>query len=315
MESERDAGEAIKRSPEIFMKFLAWLFAFTLLPGVATASTITIPAPGANREAATVILPDSLADRPAWPVVLLLHGFSGSGNSVNNHFGLGQEVNRRGFILVLPNGRKSQLGPRYWNATDACCDFDRSKSDDVSYLTGLIKEIEARVPVDSKRIYVAGHSNGAFMAHRLACDTSGLFAGIASFAGVTFKNLADCKSQDKISMLQIHAVDDGTIKFSGDERGFPSMAPYPGSELTVSRWVERNGCIGGPETRGSLDLIRTIPDRDAGVQVWNSCMGNTQVAFWKIQAHRGQGHNAHTPSLTDEFRGALLDFLLEKKRD
>jgi polyhydroxybutyrate depolymerase len=295
------------------MKILL-LAQFFLFSSLAAAGTITIPSPEGNRDAATVILPDDLSRQASWPVVLLIHGYSGSGNSANNHFGLGQEVNRRGFILVLPNGRKGKFGLRYWNATDACCDFDHSRSDDVKYLTDLVRDVAGRAPVNPRRIYVAGHSNGAFMAHRLACDTTGLFAAVASFAGETFSNLSDCRSKEPISMLQIHAVDDGTIKFAGDEKGFPSLAPYPGTELTIERYLERNSCMKNPEMRANLDLIRTIPESDTEVKIWPSCSASTQVAFWKIQAYRGQGHNAHTPSLTDEFRGALLDFLLDKAR-
>jgi len=291
-----------------------FLISFLFAPSFASAATFTIPAPENNRDAATVFVPDALSRKSSWPLILLLHGYSGSGNKINNHFGLSQEVNSRGFVLVLPNGRKSSFGPRYWNATDACCDFEHSRSDDVKYLTDLLREVALRVPIDSRKIYAAGHSNGAFMVHRLACDTKGIFAAMASFAGVTFNNPADCIRDEQISLLQIHAVNDNTIKFSGDERGLPSMAPYPGSEVTVNRWMLRNECNPLPETRGTLDLVRSIPSADTSVLVWNGCANSSQTALWKIRAHTGQGHNAHTPALTKDFRDALLSFLLEKSR-
>lgn len=296
------------------MKTFFLVYLFLLQPTAAFSSIITIPSHEGNRDAATVILPENLSSSASLPVVLLLHGYSGSGNSANNHFGLSHEVNRRGFILVLPNGRKSRIGMRYWNATDACCDFDHSRGDDVNYLVDLLKEVALRAPVDQARIYVTGHSNGGFMVHRLACDTKGVFAAFASFAGATFKNAGDCKESGPVSMLQIHAVDDRTVKFTGDERGFPSMSPYPGAEASISRWVEKNSCPGNPETRGAIDLIRSIPEKDTEVQRWNNCAGGNQVELWKIKAFSGNGHNAHTPSLTVEFRDALLGFLLNKKR-
>ena len=68
----------------------------------------------------------------------------------------------------------------------ACCDKYDAKPDDVGYLTGLIDEIiAAGWPVDPKRIYLFGHSNGGYMAHRMACDRADRIAAIICLAGST----------------------------------------------------------------------------------------------------------------------------------
>ena len=43
--------------------------------------------------------------------------------------------------------------------------------------------VKKEYEIDPKRVYIIGHSNGAFMAHRLAHDHSGTIAAIVSLAG------------------------------------------------------------------------------------------------------------------------------------
>jgi len=49
---------------------------------------------------------------------------------------------------------------RFWNASEACCNFDNNSVDDVAYLQSLISEIQKSYPIDPKRVYLIGHSNG-----------------------------------------------------------------------------------------------------------------------------------------------------------
>ena len=56
--------------------------------------------------------------------------------------------------------------------------------DDAAYLRELVAAAANLWRVDFGRIYAYGHSNGAAMAYRLACEASDLFAGVIAFAGV-----------------------------------------------------------------------------------------------------------------------------------
>src|SRR5688572_27262361 len=104
------------------------------------------------------------------PLVVLLHGYTSNGAQQAAYFGLPAVADKEGFLLATPDGTRDRLGNRFWNATDACCDFFRSGVDDVAYIDAVIDDIAAKYPVDPARVFVAGHSNGAFMAHRYACD-------------------------------------------------------------------------------------------------------------------------------------------------
>jgi polyhydroxybutyrate depolymerase len=277
----------------------------------AEAATFSIPAPG--RDAAVVMVPDQPVRGPL-PMILVLHGYSTSWDFVRWYFGLESEVSRRGLVLVLPNGRKDIFWQRYWNATDACCDLLHQGGDDVGYLTSLVKEVSAKAPVDPRRIYVVGHSNGAFMAQRLACDTQGIFAAYASFAGTTYLSPADCRSTEPVSMLHIHSVDDPTIKYQGG-RSFGTMKAHPSVPESVEFWKKRNLCSNEANPTLSADLTKEIPGKDSTLESWESCAPGAQVGLWRIEAHEGAGKFAHFPYLTREFTNGLLKFLLSHRRN
>lgn len=112
-----------------------------------------------------------------------LHGFNVTPAFLESLIQLKQAAHDNGFIYMLPIGIKDTVGARFWRSTDACCDFADMGRHDSLYLRDLILDVGSRVPVDPKRVYVIGHSNGGFMAHRLACEHSDEIAGIISLAG------------------------------------------------------------------------------------------------------------------------------------
>ena len=158
------------RNPFLFL--LIALSLFFQLPQVAQANS-------ESRDEPDVFVPNEMSRR--LPLIILLHGYAGNAAIMNYYFGLRHEVDSRKFILVVPNGKTDSSGMRFWNATPACCDFDHSNSDDVGYILNLIKEMKRRYKVDESRVFVVGHSNGAFMAHRLACEPNSPVRGNCEF--------------------------------------------------------------------------------------------------------------------------------------
>ena len=152
--------------------------------------------------------------RPA-PLLIVLHGYGSSGQEHDAYFNLGQLAEERGFLYAYPDGSVDGTGNRFWNATDACCDFDRIGVDDATYLADVINEIRSSFAVDPKRIDVIGHSNGGFMSYGMACAHADLIAAIVSLAGATFANPAKCAPTVPVAVLQIHGTADDTILFKG----------------------------------------------------------------------------------------------------
>ena len=79
------------------------------------------------------------------PLVLMLHGYSGSGAVTESYyFQLIAASQSKTFLYVFPNGTIDQMGNRFWNATDACCDFYHTGEDDVAYLGAVLEDVAAR---------------------------------------------------------------------------------------------------------------------------------------------------------------------------
>ena len=131
----------------------------------------------------TVHVPVSYSAAKPAPLLIMLHGYGSSGLEHEDYFHLGSAADARGVIYAHPDGTMDSDGAPFWNATDACCDFDGTGVDDSDYLGALVASIKATVNVDPKQVFFIGHSNGGFMSYRMACDHADLVAGIVSLAG------------------------------------------------------------------------------------------------------------------------------------
>lgn len=271
-------------------------------------STLANAFAGDQREKPDVFLPSNYANAQKLPLVLLLHGYSGNAKLIDSYFGLSAKVDR-GFILVVPNGLKDSSGLRYWNASDGCCDFDHVSSDDVGYLLDLVEKVKKQYSIDEKKIYVMGHSNGGFMAYRMACDPRISIAGIVSFAGAMPIDTSLCSPAKPVSVLQIHALDDDTIHYQGDPVGYERLKPYPSEPTTVSFWTNKNKCTGKTNLPQRLDLTLSIPGEDTDLTEWIGCAPGSSVKEWTIQAYSSWLHSAHTPFLRDEFSDLILEHI------
>ncbi|TVR22481.1 MAG: hypothetical protein EA389_13400 [Ilumatobacter sp.] len=246
---------------------------------------------------------------PSWydgsepvPLVLSLHGYTGSGPVQESYFRLGPLAEERGFLLVTPNGTFDAAGSRFWNATDACCNFGGAEVDDVAHLLGLVDEISAAYEVDPLRIHLVGHSNGGFMSYRMACEHADVFASVVSLAGATLADAAACAPSEPVGVVQVHGTQDQVIRFEG---GSTPGGPYPGAIDTVSAWAAANGCgAAEPSTAPVLDLDDGRPGADSTITAFTGCPAGGAVELWTIV------DGAHVPPLSDGFRIAVVDAVL-----
>jgi polyhydroxybutyrate depolymerase len=248
---------------------------------------------------ARVLLPDAYDPAEPWPLVVLLHGHGATSVLQDTYLRLSAQRNAYGFITVLPEGRVSSTNQQFWNATEACCDFFDTGTDDVAYLTGLLDEAQARLAIDPNRIYFIGHSNGSFMSFRMACELGNRIAALASIAGSTFANEQNCRAPGDTAILHVHGTLDAVIFYDG---GALYGKPYPGAREVVDRWAERKGCS-TPERAGELDLDTQVAGSETERLRWTDCSADKPVELWTMTG------SSHIPSFRPSFIENVLDFL------
>jgi polyhydroxybutyrate depolymerase len=250
----------------------------------------------------TVYVPESYrSDTPA-PLLILLHGYSAAGNLQEIYFQLKKGAHERGMLYAYPDGTLDGTNKRFWNASEACCDFGATGVDDSAYLAGLIDAIAETANVDPKRVYFVGHSNGGFMSYRMACDHGDRVAAIAALAGTTFVDPAACADKGQVSVLHIHGDADDTVPYEGGVLALGKS--IPGAEETLARFAERNGCDAARTDGARLDVDGQVPADETQTSEHAGCDDGLAAELWRIEG------GGHLPGVNDNFRNGVLDFLM-----
>jgi polyhydroxybutyrate depolymerase len=218
--------------------------------------------------------------KPA-PVVVALHGYMDTSTDINDYLQLGPLSDVRGFIYATPEGTRDSVGNQFWNATDACCNYEGSTVDDVAYLTAVLDDLETKYAVDRSREYFVGHSNGGFMVNRMACDRSSRVAAIISLAGANWFDMTRCRATEPVSVLQIHGDADDNVLYDGGTR---HDIPYPSAVETVQGWAQRNGCTGPLQDTGQrLDLDTTLAGDETRISAASGCPDAGAAELWTVE--------------------------------
>jgi len=232
-------------------------------PG-ANDRTWTIPHDGRDRTF-EVHLPPAYDAQVATPVVLDLHGRAFTAQAQSELSGMNVVADQEGFIVVHPQG----VG-RTWNGGVCCGEASRDNIDDVGFINAVLDRLEQELCIDTQRVYATGMSNGAFLAHRLACELSERVAAIAPVAGVM--GLASCTPSRPVPVLHFHGDADQVVRYDG-------YAGYLSAADSSEGWAQRNGCDAASQPSFALDDVRC--------EQWGSCTGAATVQLCTVQ---GGGH-------------------------
>ena len=252
----------------------------------------------------SLTVPDGYEASTPAPLVLLLHGYGrNAGAEQDAYMKFSALATNYGYLFAAPNGQRETQGNQawFWNASDACCNFQGSQISDVAYLMTIISRIKSQYNIDGNRVYLIGHSNGGFMAYRTAFENSQEIAAVASLTGAG-ATVAGPALVNPVHILHIHGTDDNAIAYEGgDLRG----NIYPSAVETVERWAGYNGCdIDGSEV-AQLDLDRNLPGLDSIVVRYdNNCRIGGSAELWTIT------DGAHIPALSGSFSTTVVEWLM-----
>lgn len=262
-----------------------------------------------------VHIPPQFIPQKAMPLLLSFHGGGGdmSIQATDEFYKLISKSDKEGFIIAFPNGYSAFKSGKLatWNAGN-CCGAARDKNvDDVSFIKELIERLKKQLPINEKKIFASGMSNGGMMAYRLACELPNTFRAIAAVAGTD--NTKSCTPTKAISILHIHAKDDDHVLFKGGAGKFAADASqitdFKSVPDTIAKWVKLNKCTLGPkkvlEKNQSYCELYTCPGNNE-VQL---CVTSSGGHSWPGgKKPRGESHSSTDLSATD----VIWDFFKNK---
>lgn len=179
------------------------------------------------------------------PLVIMLHGGGGTAAGTISETGWSTLADKKGFAVAYPDATppdrtkpaKFRGNSQTWNDGSDRFGWEKQRINDVAFIRALIEDIVSRFPVDRKRIYVTGFSNGASMTFRVGAELSDCVAAIAPVAGACW--LKDIQLKRAVPMCYITGTDDPLNPLKGGRLRFGlGGRDKPPVQNSIDRWVK-----------------------------------------------------------------------------
>jgi polyhydroxybutyrate depolymerase len=235
-----------------------------------------------------VHIPSNYNPQKPLPMVVVIHGAFDTAQGVEKFSGFSDLADRENFIVMYPNGVGIFGFLQHWNAGHCCGKAADDNWDDVGFVAAAIEDVQARVMIDSSRIYMVGFSNGGMFTYRFAAERGDLLAAAAPMAAsIGGKPSADAPEwhipvpAQPLSMIIIHGLADDDIPYEGGiSRHRGGTRTYWSVDESVKFWVMHNGC--NPKA-----VVTRLNDGNVSLKSWGNCRDDTEVALCLI---KGWGH-------------------------
>jgi polyhydroxybutyrate depolymerase len=235
-------------------------------------------------------IPASLPEHPPATLVLNFHGGGGNPRQHRDDSQFDALAEEDGFLLVYPAGTSPMGNFLTWNIGLSPTFATRQNVDDIGYVRAILADLSRMVPVDPRRVFATGFSQGATLCYRLACELSTVIAAIAPVSGVMHVPESERHPERPIPILHFHGRQDPLVLYQGGPAETPAgIIDRPGVEDTIRWWVKQNGLPETPsaqERRGQAELVRFGPAH-----------GGADVSLWTLQdgGHTWPGGRSSLP--------------------
>jgi polyhydroxybutyrate depolymerase len=260
----------------------------------AAAGHVTIDSGGARRTA--VLVERERLKLGRRPVVVVLHGGSGSGARVRRNLGLEEAIRSHNVTLVYPDAINGHWG-----------DAKETAQRDIDFLRMLVDQLIANGTADRRKIFLVGSSTGGMLALRIACGRGGeAYAGIATIIANLPADIAEsCQPAKPIPLMVINGTANPIVPYAGGTTKITdSKVEVVSTDATLAPFAKVDGCADGRTTMA-------LPDKDpkdgtrSYVDKLNGCKapielirieggGHTIPGRFSAGTTRGQPVGAHT---------------------
>jgi polyhydroxybutyrate depolymerase len=231
-------------------------------------------------------VPPSYDGKKPTALVVDLHGYLEGAELHETNSGLGAFGDTHGFVTITPQGSGAVVPG--WDVEIG--------APDVRFIGDLLDEAGRTLCIDDRRVFVAGFSNGAFLASTLACVYADRIAAIAPVAAL--RNPPGCKPVRPVPIVtfagtgdefvaftgglgpraQTASANDGTGRMLGETSGGKLVARSASMPKITAAWAKRNGCAAKPKERSVASDVTLVSYR---------CPQRADVELYRID---GSGH-------------------------
>jgi polyhydroxybutyrate depolymerase len=268
--------------------------AHPVLASVSGSYVFALKFDGMERDYRLHVPPAAASGKPL-PLVLNLHGATQNAQLEEITSDMDPNADMNGYLVAYPNGtriskvltpdpvaKNAQYG---WNA-GMCCGLPVTKHiNDVGFLLKVISDIAAKTPVDLRRVYMTGISNGGMMAYAMAAEASGHVAAISSISGQV--EIPVIHPTRVVPTMEFHSVNDPIALFDGT----PSKNPLDRLSVMqgINQWVKADGCDKKPTTGTTIvGAAGSISAGETATPItYTHCRSGAEVALWRFT---GSGH-------------------------
>ena len=241
--------------------------------------------------------PKGFRGRPL-PIVFFFHGAGGNAEQAARTYGWVEKADKENFFVAFPQGLPVRvneegsflLNPNIWR--DERAGLPAAGVNDVGFFDQLLGRLQATVPIDSRRIYITGFSNGAGMTFTLGAHFSSRIAAIAPVSSQSFVKVDSLARAMPVYYLAGTA--DPLIPYGGGTTTLPwgNTREFPPVQETVDTWAKLDGCPLDPTTVSDKDGVRVLR--------YGPGLAQSEILFTTIE---GNGH--HWPGTIEPLPAAI----------
>ncbi|MDE0856611.1 MAG: hypothetical protein OSA97_19525 [Nevskia sp.] len=172
------------------------------------------------------VVPNPAPPSPV-PLMIVLDYLNGNPTFMANFIYAGAHA-AKGVVMAFP----AHQGSSWQNGLPG----NGNTAVDIAFLTDVIGDATANLPVDASKISMTGYSEGGFMADLFGCTKPALLNGFGMVAAAQLTTTS-CQTSTPLKMMIIAGTKDGQVNYNG----FGVLQP---ATTTLAQWEQTDACSG-----------------------------------------------------------------------
>jgi polyhydroxybutyrate depolymerase len=200
--------------------------------------------------------------RSALPAVVFFHGWMQSASDVMRDETMARVTSDLGVLLVAPDG-----AGHTWSFPGSPGHY----RDEFAFVRAMLDDVEGRFPIDTRRLWASGFSQGGSMVWYAACYLGDRFAAFVPVAGDFWEPPPLTCPSGPASIRHIHGLADETFPTSG--RAVAEHSHQGNLWKDWGLWLRTDGCTAPP------DRVDTVGGMTCQTWAAKSCSSGHELAL------------------------------------